>query len=145
LLDSIDKGESVMNVMKLITAVAAVGAVAIVSSQAAALVCYSPAPGFFSHIVRVSGVQQELEMSCQSTPTGGQLTRLVGRASGSRAFVGADLTAGPSSGYARAGAYGLNRQGLGCFAIDVNPLPSTTVYTACASTVGFVDMEMGIR
>ena len=132
-----------MNVLKLIAGLAAVGTVAIISSEAAALVCYSPAPGFFNQIVRVNTVGQSLSMSCDSTPTGGTATRLAGRAVGSGTFVGVDLTRGPSSGYARAGAYNFNRQGINCFAIDENPASSTTVFVNCGSFVSFIDMEMG--
>jgi hypothetical protein len=130
-----------MKAIKWMAALAAVGSIGIVTSQAAALVCYSPAPGFFSDIVEV-GSTQNLEVSCLSNPTGGSQTLLTGRGSrGNSNQVRANLTQG--SGYARAGAYGTSRAGLGCFAIDTNPTAVSAVTATCSGTVGFVDVEIG--
>jgi hypothetical protein len=136
-----------MNAMKLIGALAAAGTLAIVSSRAEALVCYSPAPGLFSDIVNVfvGGKIQQLVLTCNSQPTGGTRTKVTGN--GHRTIpnhvVVADLTAGPAGSYARVGAYGTNRAGLGCFAIDTNTSQGFVSTSACSATVGFIDMEIG--
>lgn len=129
-----------MNATKFIAALAAAGTVAVVSSQAEALVCFAPIPGAVADTV-AQGAFQRLKLSCQSRTTAGTLTRVAGHGTGNDNRVITNLTEGP--GYARTAGYNSSQVAMGCVAQDNNPTSTSSANADCGARVHYIAMEIG--
>jgi hypothetical protein len=125
-----------MKAINLILAASAALTVAVSSSQALAVRCYTPALTFFDDVIPASEV---VRLTCNSRPTGGAVTTATATASESSDRIFVRLLEGT---YARIGAYDVNRQGLGCAAEDRPPIDARSAFADCNGDVRFYDVEV---
>jgi hypothetical protein len=126
-----------MKTRNIFAAFAAACTAAVVTSQAAALICYTPAPSFFADVI--STENDTVVLTCESTPNQGNPTTAKAIGGGGGDILIINLITGSR---ARIGGYNSSRQGINCSSEDTSPNNLPEGINCPPGTLAFYDMTL---